>query len=92
MCCWEYSDILWSLQDGRLELDNPAPLARRIPMVNPEVEAGRTVTKTRNEEHGRYIYITKKMVSEFEATLGCKGCLVIGQPDGEVPSQDHHTD
>ena len=34
-------------------------------MVNPEVEAGPTVTKTRNEEHVRRISITKKMMSEF---------------------------
>ena len=52
-------------------------------MVNPEVEAGPTVTKTRTEENGRRIYITEKMVSELGATLGCKGCLVIGQPHSE---------
>ena len=69
---------------------NAAAPARYIPMVNPEVEAGPTTTKTRNEDSGRRIYITKKMVSEFGATSGCKGCLVIGQPHGEVPSQDHH--
>ena len=40
-------------------------------------EAGPTVMKTRNEENGRRIYITMKMVSEFGATLGCKGCLVV---------------
>ena len=51
-------------------------------MVNPEV-AGPTMTKIRNEENGRRIYITKKMVSGFGATLGCKGCLVIGQPHTE---------
>ena len=74
----------WSLQDGRVEVDpNPAAPARYIPMVNPEVEAESTVTRTRNEENGRRIYITKKMVSEFGATLGCKGCLVIGQPHTE---------
>ena len=37
----------WSLQDGRVKVDpNSAALARYIPMVNPEVEAGPTVTKT----------------------------------------------
>ena len=50
-----------------------------IHMVNPSVEGGPTVTKTRNEENGRRIYVTKKLVCEFGATLGCKGCLVIGQ-------------
>ena len=49
-------------------------------MVNPEVPAEPTATRTRNEDNGRRIYITKKMVSEFGATLGCRGCLVIGQP------------
>ena len=33
------------------------------------------MTKTRNEENDGCIYITKKMVSEFGATLGCKSCL-----------------
>ena len=43
----------WSLQDGRVEVHpNPAAPARYIPMVNPEVEGGPTVTKTRNEENG----------------------------------------
>ena len=75
---------LWSLQDGRVEADpNPAAPVRDIPMVNPEVEAGPTVSKTRNEVNVRRIYITKEMVSEFGATLGCKGCLVIGQPHTE---------
>ena len=62
----------WSLQDKRVEVDlNPAPSARYLPMVNPEVLAEPTVTRTRNEEDGRRIYITKKMVSESGATLGC---------------------
>ena len=70
----------WSLQDGRVEVDpDPATPARYIPMVNPEIKAEPTATKPRNEEHGRRIYITKMMVSEFGATLGCKGCLMIGQ-------------
>ena len=59
----------WSLQDGRV--------------VNSEVEAGPTVKKTRNEENVRRILIENKMVSEFGAALGCKGCLVIGQPHTE---------
>ena len=64
----------WSLQDGRVELDpDPAPPARYLPMVNPEVPAETTATRTRNEENGRRIYIMKKMVSEFGATLGCRG-------------------
>ena len=74
----------WSLQDGRVEVDpNPAAPARYLPMVNPEFPAEPTATRTRNEENGRRIYITKKMVSEFGATLGCRGFLVIGQPHTE---------
>ena len=70
-----------SLQDGRVEVDhNPAAPARYLPMVNP---AEPTATRTRNEENGRRINITKKMLSEFGATLGCRGCLVIGQPHTE---------
>ena len=84
----------WSLQDGRVKVDpNTATTPRYIPMVNPEVEAGPTVTKTRNEENGRRTCITKKMVCEFGATLGCKGCLVIGQPHTEkCRARGHHTD
>ena len=54
-------------------------------MVNPEIPAELTATRTRNEENGRRIHITKKMVSEFGATLGNSGCLVIGRlrTDGE---------
>ena len=70
----------WSLQDGRVEVDpDPAAPARYLPVVNPEVPAEPTVTRIRIKENGRRIYITKKMVSEFGATLGCRGCLVIGQ-------------
>ena len=47
-----------------------------FPMSNPTEP---TVTRTRIEENDRRIYITKKMVSEFGATLGCRGCFVIGQ-------------
>ena len=46
--------------------------------VKPEVQAEPTAKRTRNEENGRSIYITKK-ASESGATLGCRGCLVIGQ-------------
>ena len=67
-----------------MEVDpDPAAPARHIPMVNPEVKAEPTVTNPRNEEYGRRIYITKKMVSEFGATLGFKGCIMIGQPHTE---------
>ena len=67
-----------------MEVDRgPAAPARHIPMVNPEVKAEPTVTRTRNEEYSRRIYITKKMVSEFGVTLGCKGCLMIGQTHTE---------
>ena len=37
----------WSLQDGRVEVDpDPAAPARYIQMVNPEVKAEPTATKT----------------------------------------------
>ena len=75
---------LRSMQDGRVEVDrNPAAPARTLPMVNPGVVAGTTTAKSRNEDNGRRICITKKMVSEFGATSGCKGCLEIGQPHTE---------
>ena len=74
----------WSLQDGRVEVDpDPTAPARYHPMANLEVQAEPTATRTRNEGNGRRIYITKKMVSESGATLGCRGCLVIGQPHTE---------
>ena len=67
-----------------MEVDpDPAAPARYLLMVNPEVPAEPTVTRTRNEENGRRIYITKKIVFEFGATLGSRGCLVIGQPHSE---------
>ena len=67
-----------------MEVDpDPAAPARYIPMANPEVKAEPTVTRTRNEEDGRRIYITKKTVPESRATVGCKGCFVIGQSHAE---------
>ena len=45
--------------------------------------------KARHEENGRRFHITKKMVSEFGATLGCKGCLVIGQTRTEECRSPH---
>ena len=69
ICCWEYSEILGACKTGAWK----SITTRYILMVNPEVEAGPTLTKTRNEE----------MMSEFGATMGCKGCLVIGQPHTE---------
>ena len=51
---------LWSLHDGRVEVDHsPTAPARYIPTLNPKVEAGPTTTKSRNEENGRRIHITK---------------------------------
>ena len=83
----------WSFQDGRVEVEhNPAEPARTIPMVNPEVEAGPTTTKPRNEENLRRPYMTKRMGSEFGATLGCKACLEIGQPHIGVPSAQNQLD
>ena len=73
----------WSLQDGRVEVNpDPAAPARYLPMVKPEVQAQPKATRTRNEENGRSMYIAVK-ASEFGATLGCRGCLVIKQPHTE---------
>ena len=69
----------WSLQDGRVEVNpDPAAPARYLPMVKTEVQAEPKATRTRNDENGRSIYITKK-ASESGATLGCRGYMVIGQ-------------
>ena len=82
LCC--VVGNLWRLQDGRAEVDlDHAALGDNIPMVNPEVDAEPIVTKTRIEEHGRRIHISMKAVSEFRETLGCKACLLVGQPHTE---------
>ena len=58
-----------SMQDGLVEVQpSPAAPTKTPPMVNTEVEAGPTTTKSSNEDNGRRIYITKRMVSEFGAT------------------------
>ena len=60
----------WTLQDGRVEVDpNPAVPAGYLPMVNPEIPAEPIVTRTRNEENDRRINFTKRVVSDFGATL-----------------------
>ena len=64
------SGTLGKSLDGRVEVNpDPAAPARYLPMMNWEVPAEPTATRTRNEENSRRIYITKKMVSEFGATL-----------------------
>ena len=74
----------WSLHDGRWEVDhNLGAPSEHVPMVKIEVVAEPTVVRTGNDEHSRRMYIMKKMVSEFGATLGCKGCLLLGQPHTE---------
>ena len=98
--CWNREMLLgilgnpWSLQDGRVEDDpDPATPARYLPMVNPEVPAEPTATGTTNEENGRRIYMTKKMVSEFGATLGCRELLGDRTTShGGMSSQDYRTD
>ena len=53
----------WSMEDGRVEVEpNLAAPGRTQPTVNPEVEAGPTATKSRNEWDGRRVCISKKMV------------------------------
>ena len=77
--CLAFSENLWSMQDACVEVEpNPAAQAGTLPKVNPGWRL--TATRSRNEENGRHIDMTKKMVSEFGATLGCKGCLEIRQP------------
>ena len=77
----------WRLQDGRVEVDpNPAAPARYIPMVNPEVVAGPTVTKKRrecqthlhHEEDGVWV----------RSDLGLQGLL--GDRTNAVRGQDHY--
>ena len=68
------------MQGGRVE---PCSRHRTLPVAKIEVEAGPTATKSRTEELGRRICVTNRMVSEFGATLRCKGCLGIGQPHTE---------
>ena len=76
----------------RVDVDHShAAPARCIPTLNPKVVAGPTTTKSRNEENGRHINITKKVVSEFGVTLGLQG--VPDDPTTKhngVPSEDHH--
>ena len=75
---------LGSMQDGRVEVEpQPCGTSQNTSNGEPRVEAGSTTTKSRNEDNGRRICITKKMVSEFGATSGCKGYLEIGQPHTE---------
>ena len=82
----------WSLQDGRVDPDPAAP-ARFLAMLILEIPAEPTATRTGNQQNGRRIHITMKMVSEFGATLGCRGCLMIGQPHTEeCRAWDYRTD
>ena len=77
------------LGDGRVEVDhNLGAPSGYIPMVNPAVVAAPTLNKARNEEFGRRIYIAKKRVSEFGATLGCTSCL-LATALGGVLGEDH---
>ena len=79
--CWVYFGTLGVCRtDVRNSIPTLLRQPKKIPMMNPEVKAEPTTTEPRNEEHGRRIYITGKMVSEFGATLDCKGCSMIGQP------------
>ena len=67
------------MKDVCVEVEhNPAAQAGTLPNVNPGWMP--TTTRSKNEENGRLINMTKKMVSEFGATLSCKGCHEIGQP------------
>ena len=60
-----------------VEVDpNCAAQEGKLTMVKPEMEAEPAMTKSRNDENGRRIW----MVCEFGVTLGCKGCHEIGQP------------
>ena len=79
---------LWSL---KVDL-NPAAPGGYIPMVNPEVEAEPTVTKTRNEEHGRRIYINKKRGLSLERHWAATVVFwQVNRTWKEMPSKDHCT-
>ena len=74
----------WNLKTGGAEVDpDPAaPIARALPMLHPEVLAGPPRARAR-EELARRIYITKRMVTEFGATLGRRGCPEVGSPHSD---------
>ena len=62
ICCWEFSENLGACKTDAWKLI-PTPTAvptRYIPMVNPDVEAGPTLTKTTNEENGRRLSTSRR--------------------------------
>ena len=70
---WNFEMLLgilgnpWSLQDGRVE-SRPCRTSQMPSSGEPGGSGRTTATRTRNEENGRRLNITKKMVSEFRAT------------------------
>ena len=52
-------------------------------MKEPMVRAAPTMPREPLGQIGNRVYITKKMVDVFGATLGCRGCLEIGVPHTE---------
>ena len=68
----------WSLQGGRGGRSRPC-CTGQISSNDEPGGSGRTDGDENQERRER----TKNMVSEFGATLGCRGCLVIGQPHAE---------
>ena len=52
-------------------------------MKEPLVRAVPTVPREPLGQIGKRVYITKDMVDEFGAALGCRGCLASGVPHTE---------
>ena len=50
-------------------------LGGEIPMKMPEVAPAPVATE---DQQGRRLYITKKMVKQFGASAGCPGCTTVG--------------
>ena len=51
-------------------------------MVDLEVEAGPTMTESRTEGRGQPINITKRMASDFGATLACRARITAEMERG----------
>jgi hypothetical protein len=74
----------WNLKGGDAVMDHEVSMGRGvIQMKEPLVRAVPTVPREPLGQIGKRVYITKRMVDEFGATLGCRGCLEIGVPHTE---------
>ena len=74
----------WNPKGGDAVMDHEVAMGRgEIQMKEPTVRAAPTMPREPLGQIGKRVYITKKMVDEFGATLGCRGCLEIGVPHTE---------